>query len=761
MSLYLPGLTPALSFAALSVKPNILSLYENFIVKLKPSALRPALKSLILALLPGLDEENSDEFEKTLRILGYLKAATARGEKRANQATHGSSDQYFWQCMFLAIMTSSNRRAGGLAYLTRNLPHLGAPSSQETTSSTPGKNGHMPKSPEADKLRQAIDAVVSPEPGLLIRCFCAGLRDEQILIQRGFLDLLVTHLPLNSVVLQEKVVSEDLERLIGAATSVVARRDMSLNRRLWAWFLGPEPADIANASLTTPTTPQLNGSTTPGRNFIAIQTLYFEQYGLGPLTRGLQTMIDGEPESPLEKTRALRICLSLMDRWEIGGLVIPQIFLPAMFSVWRYQKTATSSESHHEVLRSANMFFDGVESGLIWAEVAKVVARAFSSSDTNVTEAYEMLNLVFFIITNFNIREEEMQVIHIPLVAVFILLRVHSRLQLSGANCELNGNDIMILALKIVNKLLDLAPQRALNGDKALNGEAMDESGSTATEGTTFISSIEHFYREKHGNIDTGQPFSPNEVGRMLLHSAFELFTSLLDNSSTHSISGLDLMVSILTTAIRKGPRTPPNLEGFLSMLIEPSEGPRTSDNSAFQPFAIISAKVSAFEAVMTTSHSSKWISDRLLRQIIPALVTRVWPSTSPSRPKHNVEAVRSIWRLHAICSDPQLVESIIISLMITKPLEDCSDTLSHETARRFTVLWAHSPVTSSAPQSRRSSLIRPKPSPGQEKEARSELLLLERPLMLLLDVLEDPKCGLFSFIVNWLQSLNSLVPYV
>ena len=742
------------------MKPNILSLYETFIVTLKPASVRPALRSLILSLLPGLEEENSDEFERTLRILGYLKLATARGEKRSNQATDSSNDQYFWQCMFLACITSSSRRAGGLAYLTRNLPRLGAPSSQETTTSRSGQNGHVSESSEETKLHQAIEAVVSPEPGLLIRCFCAGLRDDQLLIQRGFLDLLVTNLPLSSVVLQEKVVPKDLEKLISAATSVVARRDMSLNRRLWSWFLGPEPVDSINGSMTSPTTPRSNGPTTPAQDSIAVQTQYFEKYGLGPLKRGLQGMIDGSSENPLERTRPLRICLSLMDRWEIGGLVIHQIFLPAMSSVWRYQNTPVSEESHNEVLRSANMFFDGVESGLIWAELAKLVAQAFDSFDINAPEACQMLELVFFMVINFNIREEEMQVVHIPLVAIYLLLRISSRIRLQKANDELGNFEIVTGTLKIVNRLLELVPQRALIGDKSLNGSAPSKNGISSGDEMKYSSSIERFYNEKHGNIDMGQPISSSEVGQILLHSSFEVFSALLNLDPNRSIAGLDLIVSILTMAVRKGPRTSTNLENFLATLSEPSEESSAKNHIPFQSFAIMSAKVSAFEAIMATPHSSKWIPDHLLRQAVPALVARIWPSTSPSRPKYNVEAVRSIWRLHAICPDPQLVESTIMSLMISKQAQDDSDTLDHETARRFTILWAHSPPTASTPQSRRSSLIRAKPDLDQDGETQSELSLLERPLMLVLDVLEDPKCALFSFVVNWLQSLSSLVPY-
>lgn len=183
-----------ISFASLSVKPLILSIYEDSIVELHPSAVRPALKSLILSLLPALEEENTDDFKRVAQILAKLKHQ-ARQSTISRQHVSGHH-QYFWQCLFLASITSPSRRAGALAYLSRYLPILGPPSDENRVPET-----HNPSQPVGD---EDVRAVSSPEPGLLIRCFCTGLQDEHILVQRGFLDLLCERVPLNSPVLLDK-----------------------------------------------------------------------------------------------------------------------------------------------------------------------------------------------------------------------------------------------------------------------------------------------------------------------------------------------------------------------------------------------------------------------------------------------------------------------------------------------------------------------------------------------------------------------------
>ena len=59
LPLYLPGLASTLSFASLTVRGPFLNLLESHFLQVEPRSLRPALKAIILALLPGLEEETS------------------------------------------------------------------------------------------------------------------------------------------------------------------------------------------------------------------------------------------------------------------------------------------------------------------------------------------------------------------------------------------------------------------------------------------------------------------------------------------------------------------------------------------------------------------------------------------------------------------------------------------------------------------------------------------------------------------------------
>lgn len=73
----------------------------------------------------------------------------------------------------------------------------------------------------------------------MIRAFSAALEDENLLVRRGALDLLLQSMRVNSAAFR-KAPPEDCIILMRAATSVVLRRDLSLNRRLYTWLLGTE-----------------------------------------------------------------------------------------------------------------------------------------------------------------------------------------------------------------------------------------------------------------------------------------------------------------------------------------------------------------------------------------------------------------------------------------------------------------------------------------------------------------------------------------
>ena len=732
LPLYLPGLASVLSFASLSVRSPYLDLVEHFILRLDPRSLRPAMKAIILALLPGLEDETAEDFDRTLKLVASFKEAIRPVDSELLTDDHATGDDYFWQCFFLACITSPGRRPGGLAYLVKHLPAQGGASIGPVEASV--KNGFV------GQTNEAVAAITtSPEPGLLIRCFASGLLDDQLLIQRGFLDLLVTHLPLSSNVLQQKVKPGDLELLLKAAVGVVIRRDMSLNRRLWAWFLGPEsPGGDADQILESPTTPADHH-----QSYLSSRTNYFERFGLQPLTRALLGMIENEDKrSPTERARPYRICLSLMDRWEIGGLVIPEVFLPIIENVHLFQDQASSRAEFAEVLRSASVFFDGIESGLIYSELISLLAQALGPSSATVEVRKKKLATARFILTNFNVREEEMVTVHAPLSCLATLGMLQDLKERSRPSDPSNDwvSDIMEAALTIAITLLDLVPQRAFPESKAQHKSK--KSAVDTMSNAELLKRIQDFYVNEQGNIEAAPPpFSPSDIGELILHQTVQFVRN-------GALPG-SFAARLLILALAKMPSSYTlDIESLMTFLRGRMESAEIMPFSHFSPMVQLSIEL----------QTASRISLSELSGLASRLVPHAWSYLAAPEPKYHVETVRCLWELQAALSlSNRDIEASLASLVVADDNPSSTPQRRVENGHTFSVLWSH--TLQDNPSDRRGSKLSISEAKAVPRLAGMDHfeIMLTRPLFLILDSLTNNTTQHYMTVKSWLNNMTGI----
>lgn len=408
MNLWIPGLLPLMSYASISVKPSLIDLFDKFVLELPKEYLKVITKVLLLSLLPGIDDESSESFDAAMALIEKL-------QKNLQDDTH------FWQCFFMTVISSPDRRLGALVWCNKHLPNF---------------------SDLSDKsFNYEAEAVVKQETGLLIRAFCKGLEDDQILVQRGFFDLLISKLKLNSPVLVEKSTKEDVERLVMSCCLTVLRRDMSLNRRLWNWLLGTDE------SLSTPlieiqenTNETANDDNLSSTNRQMSRIKYFTTYGQNALTTGFLNLINSTHLD--DRIRGYKLSLAFMDRWEIGLLLTSEIFVPFLKSVQasfvesnefaksygqfnsseveetdQFDETQKVKDKYDELFKSASAFFDTIESRNIWSTCFQLI------DDTkDVKTLNENLKLILFIIRSFNVNEEDMLFEHLPCMLIALLV---------------------------------------------------------------------------------------------------------------------------------------------------------------------------------------------------------------------------------------------------------------------------------------------------------------------------------------------------
>lgn len=702
--------------------------------------IRPALKAIILALLPGLEEETSDDFEPTLRTLNKIRNVASQMDTRRSSLSANAGGQYFWQCMFLASITNPSRRLGVLAYLNRHLPKLGL---EKQTGSDAG-DGQL----EGADSAAVVESVISPEPGLLIRCFASGLTDDQLLVQRNFLDLLVTHLPLHSPVLQSKIRRDDLEKLILAAAGVVLRRDMSLNRRLWAWFLGPEPTQ---ALVTSPNPNAEREQEKSTENQEQSQSRYFSKNGLDPLVRGLLKSINQDTLQASQKSRPLRIALSLMDRWEVGGFVVPAVFLPIMRSVQSFEGTADKSH-FEELFRSASAFFDGVESGLIFSELLYLIQGDTRGQNELFEKRENDLMLAHFVLANFNVREEEMLLLHIPLLTLAALIEANEIILTNRRGWPLEQTNLYTQHLfKLLNLTLNLLPERAFLVKVASESLKTDPR---ELDNQTIVKNIRLFYDRSKESLELPPlPFAPQVLSELILRAAYRLSMSVLENH--HGSLSMKETLGILTGLFKKTPKSRILADGHLIRAFQKALDCDRSQLTT-QRFAVVSTVVLVVTTLYGIHTHGFYVTYEQLCDLLPALMDHLWAFLSPESPKFHVEAVRCIGSLHSITWQDHAVEAAITSLMVEVDSPQNVSTSNVRHVERFCVLWNHSLQWGHESPNR--------PSEGNfvngkvfADRSASHVSLLKRPLFVILDLLSQNSDEVYQVVRDWIQDMPSI----
>ncbi|KAK9464098.1 Dopey, N-terminal-domain-containing protein [Lipomyces oligophaga] len=635
LNIWIPGLLPLMAYASINVKPHLLHILGTYILPLEPASLRPILRALLLALLPGIDDETSESFNATLTLIDSFRA-------------HIGDDEYFWQCFFLVVLGSSDRRLGAVVYASRRFPAI---------NSIPNDK---PKDSLLEALPLELKSIVSPEPGLLVRALGKGLADEQVLVQRGFLELLVRSVQLHNGALQCLVPADDLTLLMISASSVVLRRDMSLNRRLWTWLLGPEPT-------SDNPTPTFNKSD------------YFKKYGKDSLVNGLLALISSTAPDPITRARPYRIALSLMDRWEVGGVIVPDILLSVVRSVRRYKSEAPSEKAYQEVLKSASSFFDGVEASNIW------------SDGFNLACSEQDLDLLLFILKTFNVREEEMIIVHLPLVLVTLFIVRSKHVE------HLDGK----VWHEVASELLDIIPSRALLPTA--------KSEISVFEPESVLNKIELFYQRTPDDPST-PPFLPATISWLLLTSTAELVTtSLLD---LDPCAGDVCILTVTLLAKIPGEVTWRNDHLVKALLsLKPDKQ---------VPFNVLYGATRLLGTVIERNGMTRQEIDISIRNFTELH----WGYLSIPTGKFHVESVTSLWDLQSKCKDHK-IEAAISNLV-------ADGHANPNAGYAFINLWAHS------------------------VDYANFEAILTRPLLLMLDSLEDKYSPLRSVSLAWLDMLGA-----
>ncbi|KAL6945281.1 hypothetical protein ACO0QE_002731 [Hanseniaspora vineae] len=378
-NIWIPGVLPLMTYATLSVKPQLIEVYEEYILKMNARTLKVLVKPILASLLPGIDEEGSEFQAQVLQLIQTLQEAL-------------NNDALFWQSFYLIMIKNKDHRLGGLAWMTKQMPslnaipHLATSSDEKNTQKEKNSTSTREDVSTKEQRKAALELLlpsakplVSLEVGLLIRCLVACLsNDNEVIIQRGILDLILQRVHLDSPVLETLIFPSEKEMLVMACCEQLLKKDMSLNRRIWSWFLKPS-----------------------SKNEEAPDQQYFVDHCLDTLIRGLHNYIKNGRVAD-----ALKISQILMHKWEIGSLVTERMFLPL---------TKASIGENEKTVLAASEYFDSIDTKLIWNSILSTLLK----------NDHSVLN---FVLDNYHLEnEEEMVVKHLPMIFLELLVLPQQR----------------------------------------------------------------------------------------------------------------------------------------------------------------------------------------------------------------------------------------------------------------------------------------------------------------------------------------------
>ncbi|XP_073329578.1 protein DOP1B [Pagrus major] len=383
--IYSSGLFPLLGHAAMAVKPVLLTLYERYYLPLQ-RALLPSLQAFITGLLPGL-EEGLEVYDRTDALL--LKLSLLVGQ------------QVFYGALWGTMLVSPMVRLPASVFIVTHFDRM-------------------------TSLRQQTH-MLGYDHRLVVKSVCLSLQDSNVLVQRNMLEILLYFFPfaecLDPVESSIAMSVKEVITVVSAASLTLLRRDMSLNRRLYAWLLG---TDIKGGMVAPH--PTLSSSTEDHTSY------YFTTYSRDCLVQALinilkQKDVESDPENVIGYLRPFRIIMSLLDKPEIGPVVLSSVLLEVVRAFHSYcremlgEENITSSglsgnqlaskikenKNASEIIKTVNMLVSSMNSEYLWEYMTRRFCTSLSDKDDPPTPPWqdrshpapsvaEMSNLIIFLL---------------------------------------------------------------------------------------------------------------------------------------------------------------------------------------------------------------------------------------------------------------------------------------------------------------------------------------------------------------------------
>ncbi|KAJ1799857.1 hypothetical protein LPJ59_001537 [Coemansia sp. RSA 2399] len=352
LPLYAYGLFPFMRNASHKAKPQLVDLLDEFFVPLG-SSLRACMKSFVVGVLPGLEEGSMDVFNRVMKLLDALRGTV--------------DTSFFFQTVFLIMITNAEQRESALKYLSQRLPVF--------------------------TNTEDVVNVCGDDSSLMARALASTLTDSKTLVLRAGLDLLMTRFPLRTNTFADK----DLLLLMKHAAEVVLKKDMSLNRRLYTWLLGPGDSDDEQAA-------------------------YFQEHAQRHLAQALLGSFAAMSSDPDHQHTVLRVLIGLLDKSVISQPILDAIFVPLLQMLIAERDSRPERVLSVKLASVSRMFVEMLDPIFTWSSIINQLTDTAATSDSlDIDRLTQALRLVLFFVQTFELDDDATLQVHTPMAMLATL----------------------------------------------------------------------------------------------------------------------------------------------------------------------------------------------------------------------------------------------------------------------------------------------------------------------------------------------------
>uniref|UniRef100_A0A8C6QYV0 DOP1 leucine zipper like protein A n=1 Tax=Nannospalax galili TaxID=1026970 RepID=A0A8C6QYV0_NANGA len=294
-------------------------------------------------------------------FLSYTICFVPRTNTLLEKVAAAVEQSAFYSALWGSLLTSPAVRLPGITYV---LAHLNRKLSME------------------DQLY-----IIGSDIELMVEAVSTSVKDSSVLVQRSTLDLILFCFPFHMTFIFQAT-RPDMIRILSAALHVVLRRDMSLNRRLYAWLLGPRSTRHSN--------PEEHA------------TYYFTTFSKELLVQAMVGILQmngfGEESTLMQDLKPFRILISLLDKPELGPVILEDVLIEVFRTLYSQCKAELNlhmeppfnkdhaqlssklreNKKTAELIKTANLLFNSFEPYYMWDYVARWFEECCSQSLTSI-----------------------------------------------------------------------------------------------------------------------------------------------------------------------------------------------------------------------------------------------------------------------------------------------------------------------------------------------------------------------------------------